>query len=271
MYFLVSDETNLNSTEEIKFFVYGGLIIPYEVSDRISDEIDQIRTDCGYTGEDSLKFATRSRPKHVSTEQFNEAKKRVIEIAIQYNCEFIAYTAHHQIIKNANQASIIEKGADHVIGRFNKYLSDSNSFGFAFIDRLSNTGEYKFLTKKFTKGLEFSDGSQVELNRIKLFASTCDNASNFSSLVDIVLGAYRYLINNPKNTDLAEDLMQQIVSLLWHTRDGNRIITLEKGLIFRPLVVKVPAYKKEYEDLLEHLTSLLNKKRKTVANNGYKS
>lgn len=35
--------------------------------------------------------------------------------------------------------------------------------------------------------------------------------------------------------------------MVWHTRNGDKIYALEKGLIFRPENVRVKEYKTEYD------------------------
>jgi hypothetical protein len=119
-------------------------------------------------------------------------------------------------------------------------------------------GEYKFLSEKFTTGLVVKDRN-VELTKIKLFSSTCDNASNLSSAMDIVLGSFRYCINRPLNEDSAKIMMKNIIKLFWADSDGEDINPFEKGLTFRPTPEKilVPAYKKEYQNLIDHINSLL--------------
>jgi hypothetical protein len=113
------------------------------------------------------------------------------------------------------------------------------------------------LTDRFTDGLIFSDEERVPLDRIKLFTSTCINASHASSAMDIVLGSFRYCINEPRNLPAARTMMANIIKLIWCDIQGDEIHVMEKGLIFRPKTVAVASYKAEYDGLLEHINALL--------------
>mgnify|MGYP001603206557 CR=1 FL=1 len=75
--------------------------------------------------------------------------------------------------------------------------------------------------------------------------------------MDIVLGAFRFCINNPKNTTAAAEMMPAVTRLIWHERAGESIYAFERGLLFRPKVVKIPAYKSEYDALLARINALL--------------
>jgi hypothetical protein len=75
--------------------------------------------------------------------------------------------------------------------------------------------------------------------------------------MDIVLGSFRYCINQPKNVGAARAMMANISRLIWCERDGETLHALERGLVFRPKAIKVSAYEKEYHDLLTWINELL--------------
>lgn len=167
------------------------------------------------------------------------------------------YVVLHAIAKKTPVNDLVAWGASHVIGRFNYYLSMINADGIVVIDRLPGAAEYSVLSDRFTMGLTFHDGPPVILDRIKLFASTCINASHASSAMDIVLGSFRYCINEPKNVPAAKAMMSTLSKLIWCERNGDSLYPFDRGLIFRPKEVKVEAYKKEYEELLAWINELL--------------
>ncbi len=148
-------------------------------------------------------------------------------------------------------------GANCVIGKFNYFLHVVNSHGIVTMDRFPAGNDYSFLTDKFCHGLTFQGEDQVALDRIKLFSSTCINASHASSAMDIALGAFRYCINQPANVDAAKVMMANICRLIWCTRDGDTLMPLERGLIFRPKAVGVAKYKAEYDELLSGINALI--------------
>ncbi len=260
MYYLFADETNTTpkSDKGVKFFVYGGLIVPADKISLIDNEIRQLRHEAGYLKTDSLKFSANSRPKTLSDEEFAVIKQKLIGLCIKHECKLLLYVVHHEIAKSTGINKTIKWGADHIISKFHNFLETKQADGIVIIDRLSNTAEYQLLIEKFTIGLTYPD-KVVSLDRIKLFASSCDNASHLSSLSDVLLGAFRYCINNPATSQASKTMMQNLVMLIWSVKNGSDIDPFERGLTFRPLpdTVTIPKYKKDYDQLVEHLNALL--------------
>jgi hypothetical protein len=260
MYVLLTDESNLEPSESIKFFTYGGLIVPLVNLPALHDRIGQIRTKAGYQSTDRLKFETKSRPRSVSLEAATEAKRAVVAAAIELDCKFIAYVVLHAIAKANDIQTNIQFGANSVIGKFNTYLGEQKSHGIVAMDRLPKGTEFEYLAEKFTKGLALPKGEAQELDRVVMFSSTCINASHLSSAMDIVLGTWRYCINQPLNAGAAKDMMAQLAKLIWHVPMGEDIMAHERGLLFRPKEVKHAPYKADYDALLKHLNTLLEGK-----------
>lgn len=257
MFALITDETNTRADENAKFFVYGGLFFPIEALVALDQGISQIREEAGYCAGDEFKFDTRSRPEQLTIEAATAAKKAVVQLCIRLNCRFIAYVVLHAIARNRTPQDLVAWGASHVLGRFNRFLVETDDFGLCLIDRLPDTTEYAFLTRKFCFGLEFPDESNVVLDRIKLFGATCINASHACSAMDIVLGSFRYCINQPANLVAAKEMMADVTRLIWHETVGDSIHALEKGLIFRPKNIQVASYESEYKELLAHINMLI--------------
>jgi hypothetical protein len=78
--------------------------------------------------------------------------------------------------------------------------------------------------------------------------------------MDIVLGSFRYVINNPKNPDAARDMFKKVGRMMWAITEGNTRYVNNRGLIIRPPIqeIRVQAYRAQYEQLLEHLSELAN-------------
>src|SRR5207245_4683908 len=131
--------------------------------------------------------------------------------------------------------------------------------GIVAVDRLPITADYRYLSERFCAGLGFPDGKRVALDRIKLLTATCVNASHASSAMDIVLGSFRYCINQPRNLEGARQMMVSVTKLIWARREGDNIIPWEMGVVFRPVYteIKVASYRLEYDRLVEHINTLL--------------
>lgn len=260
MYFLFADETNTRPKykEGVKFFVYGGLIIPGGKLLEMDTEICALREKYGYKNDDSLKFDTNSRPAHVSKEDFAKIKAEIVSLCIRLECKLLLYVVLHKIARKTGLPTTIKWGADCIFQKFNNYLLEKQSNGMAFVDRMSDTSEYKILTEKFTLGLKYPSGTKP-LKRIRLYASSCDNASHFNSVADVVLGTFRYCINRPFNTGAAKTMMKNLLQLIWSVRIKPGVLDpFERGLTFSPRNPSDPAYKAEYADLTKQINALLS-------------
>lgn len=259
MYIMFTDETNKEPTKDAKFFVYGGLLFPIDQLFKLGVKIAQIRNTAGYNSTDEFKFNTHSKPGHVSKENFKKAKDDVLELCSKLGCKFIVHVILHKIIENQNQDRQVEWAADYVIGRYNKYLNGIKDVGLCVVDNLPNKSQWKYLAYKFTKGLKIIGQKDVPLEQIKLFAASCINASHAISAVDIVLGSFRYAINNSSNDQVAQHLMKRVFPMIWHEKINGQIEVIGKGLILRPEITKVSnKYKPEYNILVNHIQNLLS-------------
>jgi hypothetical protein len=259
VHILLADETNRQPTHNAKFFVYGGLILQMGDLPLLHDRIAQIRERAGYCAQDDLKFDTHARPTCVPQGAATEAKRQVLEVCRELGAKFIAYVALHDIIQRQDPDDQLLFAANTVISQFNRYLRNvAHDDGICIVDNLPVKGSWQYLAEKFTVGLTVND-AHYPLDHIRLFAATCNNASHASSAMDIVLGTFRYCINNPANREAAATMMGDVVNLMWHERDGRTIKALGRGLVMRPKRehIRVDAYKAEYDGLIDHINQLL--------------
>ena len=157
MYIMLTDETNRDPDGDSQFFVYGGLIIPMNQVESLSNEIAEIRREIGYRPGESLKFDTNARPGHIDISSCTRAKNQVVEACRRHECTFIAYLILHNIARGQDERDIILWAADHVIGRFNKFLEEKDSAGIVVIDSLPVDRQFRYLSDKFTIGLELPE------------------------------------------------------------------------------------------------------------------
>jgi hypothetical protein len=259
MYCLITDETNLEPSQEIEFFIYGGLFFPIDAHVRLNSEISKIRDEAGYHAKDKLKFDTRVRPSHVTVEAATEAKKQVVSVCLHLGCRFIVYVILHELARNETKDNRVCFGCNSVLARFQKFLRQENEYGIVLADTLPVTDGLEYLRSKFGVGLTFPDGQSTILDRITLYGMTTIGASHSASAVDIVLGSFRYCVNNPKNRGAAGEMMRNVVNMMWHTKIGDTYHVGERGLILRPLLknIEVEQYRERYDELVENINSLL--------------
>jgi len=258
MYILFTDETNQQPSESINFFIYGGIIIPEDSLIPLHEGIDLIRNNYGFKKSDEFKFDTRTRPESITIESFTKAKNDLIALCINLKICFIAYVIYHSVQENQELDQQLEWAADYVIGRFNIFLIEKDDIGFCFIDNLPTKSQYKYLQRKFVEGNNIN-GTSIPQDKIKIFATTCSNASNYSSAMDIILGCFRYCINNPKNKLAAHEMLLNVVSMMWGIHNEGTHQVIGRGLIFRPEIdsIRNRRIKAEYEELLSNLNELL--------------
>jgi hypothetical protein len=255
MYLLLTDETNLPTDPGARFFAYGGLFFDVDKLPRLDELIAEARTANGYRPRDELKFETNAKPRQVTVQQARQTKEAVLQACLEVEAVFVVQVVLNALARRQSQETLITYGGNEVLAAFNAWLQRQQSHGIVAVDRFSSAAEYRYLIDKFCSGLQLPGGQTLPLDRIKLFTSTCCNASHASSAMDIVLGAFRYCINQPRNLEAARVMMAQVVRLLWHTGHGNRLVV--HGLMRRPREVRVAAYQAEYDWLLEWINGLL--------------
>jgi hypothetical protein len=103
----------------------------------------------------------------------------------------------------------------------------------------------------------FPDGKIVRLERILGLGHGCDGSSHLCSVADVLLGAFRYCVNDPENEEAAKAMFPTIMSMMWtRTRDGKPSV-MEAGLVLRPQVIKEEKHKAEYNALTDRLRGYL--------------
>src|SRR5262249_49588574 len=82
-------------------------------------------------------------------------------------------------------------------------------------DRIPVDHPYRYLTEKFQVGLPFPGDQSRRLDRIVGLASTGNGASNSASIADVIIGAFRYCMNEPDKDIAGGAILPQIVNLMW--------------------------------------------------------
>ncbi len=79
--------------------------------------------------------------------------------------------------------------------------------------------------------------------------------------MDIVLGSFRYCINNPGNIAAARSMMEKVVRMMWYQQIGDTLYVQNRGLIIRPkkLEENYPTFKPDYDEMLNNIKGLLKK------------
>ena len=89
----------------------------------------------------------------------------------------------------------------------------------------------------------------MRLSRIMGYHLATIGSSHFCSVIDIVLGAFRFVVNNrndPAKTAVTGQLLAQLAPLFIRDDAGK---VLEISLFFSPKVIRVRQYRETYQGL----------------------
>ncbi len=242
MYTLFTDETNAQPADDVEFFVYGGVIVPNTSLISIHKKIDLLRKRAGFGGDDILKFNSRSRPDCIDEEDFADLKRKVIDDCICRDVKFVAMFVHHGIARRKTDDEKISFGLSCVIRCFEEYLLLHDDYGTVVVDQHNKA--IPIIKEKFQNGLFYqSSGTFYKPERILGYSLSCIGSSHFASLSDLVIGSFRYCLNNPKNPEAAREMYHQIKAMKFKILQYPRTITVSR-------------YQKRYDDLKARLCEL---------------
>lgn len=258
MYLFLGDETNRTRSAQSRFFIYGGLIVSGDKVEELDKRIETIRREVPLRATDPLKFDTRARPEGIEISDYTAAKSAVIDACVETGVQFVAYMILHDIAKSATGSELLRFAMNTVFYVFDgKFLREHDDIGMCIVDRFD--GDHELLREKHQRGFYMDERDKwVPFDRIKLFAATCDGASHLSSAVDIVLGAFRYCVNEPEKTEVPLQLLPRVAGMMYHRRIEDVRHVRDYGLITRPAEIAHPPYREEYDTTIQRLMGLLD-------------
>lgn len=191
MYLIYCDETNLNAKDG-DFFIYGGIVIDFSRALELSNRLQQIRSEYKVPKDFKLKFAPP--PEQVLAEDFNHLKQQYIEAAIQCGSKFLVSMIHSNIMTNAEDARLNE--INRIAYHYNCLLTRENTHGLFILDRFNSKDIDEHIRTKASSGIEGMPYSkEFPLDRIVGFHYSAIGQSHFTSLSDILIGTFRFVIN----------------------------------------------------------------------------
>jgi hypothetical protein len=261
MYLMLGDEADFEQGRGQKFFIYGAIFVPPESIKPLSDAVEAARVAAKFEAADSLKFADKTRPAKISKETFREVKAKVMDLAAEHGVVFCAYAMLHAIASNQAHKELVTFGANTLLGKFNEFLeTDKDTFGLVLFDRIPIPHHHQYLKEKFQVGLTFPDGNVKRLENIVGLASTTDGASHLASVADILVGSFRYCVNEEQMDIAGKAMFPKLMDVMWKRKVGGKLSVRDLGFVLRPQEVQVAKYKKEYDDLRSRLQGYLDAK-----------
>lgn len=257
MQLLLCDETNTQPSDQVKFLIYGGLVLPEQRLEELHKGISEIRRRAGYRPGDELKFDTRSRPEWVSKGDFHQAKREVLELCQALECKLIASVILHDIIRKLSAEERLCWAANYVLGRFNFYLRSIGETGRCIMDRMPVKDPFAYPTAVLVHGLSIQpEGRKIPLDLVECLPSSLQTCPALSA-IDIALGAFRYCVNGPNNREAAREMILSLAKLLLHNPATGSFSGY--GLIYRPdpASIRRPGFREEYRRMRCQLKALL--------------
>jgi hypothetical protein len=135
MYLMFGDEADHDRGRGQKFFVYGAIFVHADCLPTLHDAIETAREKAGLKDTDSLKFASK-RPETMSIEQHRELKSIVMTLARDIGkVKFCAQVTLHELARNQTHDDLVLWGANTILGKFNTFLDENATYGYAMLDR----------------------------------------------------------------------------------------------------------------------------------------
>jgi hypothetical protein len=256
MFLFLSDETNTTPTSEVRFLIYGTVLIPLENAPKIVTEIARIRQEAGYPEDAKFKFHTWSRPSLVERAKFDAAKGAVLDAARRYGVRFMACVVHHAIAQNLDAAKRPLFALKTLLCEFDLFLAREKTTGFCSVDRFEVA--HSVLSKIVLEGVDPWGNLgrfQRDLSNIWMYSVTSIGCSQLCSMSDIVTGTFRYCVNASSTNRTAMRLYPK-VRQLFLTCPGDVSLVENWGLFLRPKHVRKKSLAEAYDQLRDHLRSL---------------
>jgi hypothetical protein len=225
MFFMFGDEADADQGRGQKFFVYGAVFVPANNMPALHTRMEKARKEAGLGNTDSLKSASNSRPKAMTFEAHRDLKKTVMSLAREVgDVTFCAQVTLHELARNKSHDDLVLWGANTVLSKFNQFLEERNSHGYAVLDKIPVKQPYQYLKEKFQVGLKFPVSPSIRLDRVLGFAHAVDGSSHMCSVADVMLGAFRYCVNEPENKEAGKAMFPVLMSMMWKRERAFELI-----------------------------------------------
>jgi hypothetical protein len=256
-YILYTDETNAEPGERIEFFIYGGVWLPVERLPDLDKAVAEIREEAAYEPGDILKFDTRSRPDRVSRSQHTAAKQAILQAGFNVGLRFCAVLVLHDIAWDPDWRWALQ--ADELLQTFDKFLARHDGVGVVVMDRTGTIHDY--LIEKGQRGyVKRKTDESTQFRRIHSFSAGAIGTSHLASVADIVLGSFRYCVNDLNESAASQKMLPAVVRLMWHirTKPSGEVHLSGHGLLLRPQVVKYQSHLSRYDSMTSRLNRVIS-------------
>lgn len=257
------DESNSTESPFVRFYVCAAAVIPITGAAALSTQTLQIRRAHGFQKGDPLKWATRSRPAHVTPADHLSAKAEILAALQKSGVVFLPVLVNHRVARNRTAKEKAEWAANVAFQQAEKFLKSIDAFAVGLTDRSPVRNEPSYLRDTFQREPGDPAGKDFSLKRTVALGYTLDGASHFASGLDIALGAFCYCVNqSPNHAETAEMLLPRVTSLMWIDNKGTDKAQFHPGAIeFLPMDARTAPVRIERDELLLKLDAFSKKTR----------
>ncbi|MCX7559145.1 hypothetical protein OS190_06155 [Sulfitobacter sp. F26204] len=126
-------------------------------------------------------------------------------------------------------------GTNTLLLKFDQFLRENGKVGgIAFFDQTTDFKQLQYFREIFQFGMEFKE-TRKRLEHIVSIDNTGTNHSHLSSITDIVVGAFRFVANEPDKDKVGTVLVGLLGKLMWGVRGHDGVLQVaERGLCIRP-------------------------------------
>lgn len=260
MFLLYADEADQDGSKE--YLVFVAVFVPADQALKIHQRIGQIRATYGFESDTAFKFSPGGLPKGISRETHTAAKNDVLEMAVEANCKTCCYIVPHDIAKGQTPENRLKFAVNTLLLKFDEFLAESGGVG--GIVKFDRTTDYKqdaYLKTIFSDGITLSPTRPPKkLKYIVSVDSTQIGNSHFTSLIDIIVGSFRFVINEPDKDRIGSKLLKSLAKIMWGAVDKRGTLRVrDRGFCVRPKNVNHPGYKANIEATIARLNEYGNK------------
>jgi hypothetical protein len=255
MFVFVGDESNVTQSRQARFFIYGGLIIDADKCLQAANKVIGVRSKYDFPVNGEFKFDSRSKPTHLSKAEFLLAKNEVLAACSELEVRFMAYAVHHGIA-STQRTDLWLWALNTLICQFDLFLQREKSHGICLVDRFENDlSRLRLIHEQGVDPAFWGGRLPHRLENVWCYGTINIGTTHIASMVDIVLGAFRYCVNAMDRSNVPLTLYKKVRPLML-CEPGNPPKVNEWGLFLRPRDVKAAIYKQDYATLIRHLESL---------------
>lgn len=256
MYLMYADEADHDGSKE--FLVYASVVVEATQVKSICKGIQELRGKFGLKPNEELKFSSRSKPKHLSQSDHTALKEQVLNLAIKKECRAVCYVVPHKIAGGKPVETRLKFGVHTLLSSFDRFLGENGQkAGIAVFDFADEYKQAAYFSELQAGGVPRSDGRKSQLKNVVAIHQTHKIQSHLSSMADVVVGSFRFVMNEPTKDKVGTILYKSLAQIMWSDPRKKELYFENRGLCIRPKEIKSPKIQADVETLKIRLKKYL--------------